>query len=40
LTAEANEQIRIARTDADTAEKHYSELVESAVICVKNMTDF
>jgi hypothetical protein len=30
LTAEANEQILIARTDADTAEKHYSELLESA----------
>lgn len=30
LTAEANEQIRIARIDADTAEKHYSALLESA----------
>jgi len=30
LTAEANEQIRDARADADTAEKHYSELLESA----------
>ena len=30
LTAEVNEQIRDARAKADTAEKHYSELLESA----------
>lgn len=30
LTAEANEQICIARIDADTAEKYYSALLESA----------
>jgi site-specific DNA recombinase len=35
LTSEANEQILDARADADKAEKHYSELLESAEILQK-----